>query len=261
MARTADGSTPLHTADSQATVEALLAAGADVMARTADGSTPLHAVFGSFFGADSVLVAEALLAAGADANARARNGDTPLHRVTRAPASVDYATDAIDALLTAGADPAIPNADGQTPLDLAQENEFLQGSDAYWRMNDARFNAPPRPESRRPTQSGPAPPRFAASTPQGRQTRACEIPGYPTPGDVQSLGLNWCGPAVDFQLRAFALQAAASWCAIAQGTSSSPDQIAQRHVEINTACDRLDALSNRLGGGGPSCRCPADYRP
>ena len=37
----------------------------------------------------------------------------------------------------------IANADGQTALDLAQENEWLQGSDVYWRMNDARFNALP----------------------------------------------------------------------------------------------------------------------
>ena len=36
------------------------------------------------------------------------------------------------------------NADGKTPWDLAEANEDLKGSDAYWRLNDARFNAPGR---------------------------------------------------------------------------------------------------------------------
>lgn len=61
------------------------------------------------------------------------------------------------------------------------------------------------------------------------------------------MGLNWCGPSVGFQRRAFALQAAGAWCAIAQGTSSSAEQVRARHQEINAACDALDALGAQGG--------------
>ena len=103
-------------------------------------------------------------------------------------------------------------------------------------------------------------PRRQATTlaPEDKQSRTCEIPGYPSPSNVENLGLSWCGSNVDFQRRAFALQAAGAWCAIAGGTSSSPDQIAARHGEIEAACDRLDAMQSP---GTPTCRCPSGYRP
>ena len=52
---------------------------------------------------------------------------------------------------------------------------------------------------------------------EGREQRgrACEIPGYPRPANLSNLGLNWCGSNVGFQRRAFGLQAAGAWCAIA----------------------------------------------
>ena len=56
----------------------------------------------------------------------------------------------------------------------------------------------------------------------------------------------------------FALQAAGAWCAIAEGTSSTPAQICARRQEINAVCDTLDALGAR---GGPPCQCQAGYRP
>ena len=149
------------------------------------------------------------------------------------------------------------NAAGQTPWDLAQHNNALKDSDGYWRLNDARFDAP-EPDARRSTTT-PADRQQAAPPPQPqRQGPGCEIPDYPTPANVQSLGLNWCGPSVDFQRRAFALQAAGAWCAIDGGSSSTTEQISARHQEINAACDTLDAMQS---SGIPPCQCPAGYRP
>ena len=66
---------------------------------------------------------------------RAASGDTPLHRA----ALFNKNPAVITALLDAGADPKARNADGMTPWDCAKDNEALKGSDAYWRLNDARF--------------------------------------------------------------------------------------------------------------------------
>ena len=126
-------------------------------------------------------------------------------------------------------------------------------------MNDAQFNTPHQ-ESRRPTAPDLADQQPAASASLSRQGPACEIPGYPAPDDVQNMGVSWCESNVDFQRRVFALQAAGAWCAIAEGTSSSPEQVSARHQEINAACDALDWLG-ALTGGGPACQCPAGYRP
>ena len=78
------------------------------------------------------------------------------------------------------------------------------------------------------------------SAPAGR---GCEIPGYPRPSNVRGLGLAWRSSGVSIQRRAFALQAAGAWCAIAGGTSSTPAQVRARHQEINAACDRLAAIA------------------
>ena len=89
----------------------------------------------------------------------------------------------------------------------------------------------------------------------------CQVPGYPNPpGGVANLGFSWCPASVTLQVRSFALQAAGAQCAIATGSSSTPEQIKARHREINAACDRLEALASRLGGGA-SCRCPPGLRP
>ena len=113
----------------------LVAAGADVSARDDDGTMPLHAAAASN---RSLAVIATLLGVGADISARAGNGWTPLHaaaRSNRNPAVVE-------ALLAAGADVSARDDDGRTPWDLAQENERFQGTDAYWRLNDARFDTP-----------------------------------------------------------------------------------------------------------------------
>ena len=43
------------------------------------------------------------------------------------------------ALLEAGADPNARDNDGKRPFVYAEDNEQLKGTDAYWKLNDARF--------------------------------------------------------------------------------------------------------------------------
>ena len=79
----------------------------------------------------------------------------------------------------------------------------------------------------------------------------CQVPGYPNPpGGVSNLGFSWCPASVGLQVRSFALQAAGAECAIATGSSSTPEQIKVRRREIRAACDRLTAL------GQGNCQCP-----
>ena len=80
----------------------------------------------------------------------------------------------------------------------------------------------------------------------------CQVPGYPNPpGGVSNLGFSWCPASVGLQVRSFALQAAGAECAIATGSSSTPEQIEARRREIRAACNRLAAL------GQGNCQCPA----
>ena len=253
-ARLRNGRTPLHLWRDKEEIEALVAGGANLEARDDWGETPLHAAAGRYLqNTESI---QALVAAGANLEARDEKGDTPLHHAARYDGTEFLAGRAIESLLDAGANPMARNAAGESPWDVAQANDMVRDTDGYWRLNDARFNAP-RQESRRPV---PQPNRRQAATPQrsARRGPACEIPGYPALSNLQNLGVSWCGPRVGFQRRAFALQAAGAWCAIDGGSSSTLDQINARHQEINAACDALDALAAQ---GGSSCRCPAGYRP
>ena len=88
----------------------------------------------------------------------------------------------------------------------------------------------------------------AGDTPGGGP---CQVPGYPDPpGGVANLGFSWCPASVSLQVRSFALQAAGAECAIATGSSSTPEQVEARRREIQAACDRLAAL------GQGNCQCP-----
>ena len=79
----------------------------------------------------------------------------------------------------------------------------------------------------------------------------CQVPGYPNPpGGVANLGFSWCPGSVSLQVRSFALQAAGAECAIATGSSSTPEQIEVRRREIRAACGRLSTL------GQGNCQCP-----
>lgn len=45
----------------------------------------------------------------------------------------------VKAATSAGADPGARDEEGKTPFDYAQDNEALRGTDAYWRLNEGRF--------------------------------------------------------------------------------------------------------------------------
>ena len=272
--RDESGRTPLHRATTQnenlAVIQALIDAGADPKVRDAAGKTPLHEE-ASWRINNNPAVIQALIAAGANLEARDEDGDTPLHwaakYVHRAfPDDLEdigdydpHAGDTIEALLDAGADPMARNAAGETPWDLAKGNKALKGSDAYWRLNEARFEAPGRGARGSPTKgqtptSDKSNVELAAAVPSSGP--GCMIAGYPSPpGGVANLGFSWCPASVTLQVRSFALQAAGAQCAIATGSSSTPEQINARRQEINAACDRLAAL------GAPNCQCPPGLRP
>ena len=69
-----------------------------------------------------------------DVNARNELGRTPLHI-----AAAFGTPENIAALLEAGADGTAEDDQGETPWDWAQDNESIQGTTAYWALNDARF--------------------------------------------------------------------------------------------------------------------------
>ena len=75
------------------------------------------------------------LQAGADPNARDEDGETPLHAAAENIANPSV----IAVLLDAGADPKVLDNDGKLPFDYAEDNEKIKGTNAYWKLNDARF--------------------------------------------------------------------------------------------------------------------------
>ena len=135
-ARDENGWTPLQKAvilnQNPAVIEALLDAGADLKARDKAGRTVLHFAAASN---ENPAVIAALLDAGANLEARDEDRRTPLHFA----ANSNENPAVIAALLDAGADPKALDKSGRTPWDRAKDREPLKDSDAYWRLNDARF--------------------------------------------------------------------------------------------------------------------------
>ena len=78
----------------------------------------------------------ALIDGGADPNARSERGRTPLHLA----AEHNENRGVVEVLLDGGADAALRDGEGRLPIDVIPENSALQGTDAYWRLNEGRFD-------------------------------------------------------------------------------------------------------------------------
>ena len=95
-------------------------------------ATPLHkaAVLTS-----NPAVIEALIAGGADPKACTERGFTPLHAAAKESDNPAI----LETLIAAGADMKARTRGGKTPFHYAKDNKALQGTDVYWRLNEARF--------------------------------------------------------------------------------------------------------------------------
>ena len=271
-ARDRAGFTSLHRAawhnQDPSVVERLLAAGADLESR--DGGdwsgcrmcTPLHRAAMSNKNPE---VVEALLAAGADQMSESKKGKTPLQvaskrnrrvlrsawaglsdrqkaayqaqvrsrKVSSGPSFLDVAVGVAGGAAIAAAGEGSEEA---VEAGTVFAESVISGGQPATRSGGA--SVPPTGQSSAAAVSGP-----------------CQVSGYPNPpGGVANLGFSWCPASVDLQVRAFALQAAGAQCAMATGSSSTPEQIEARRNEIRAACDRLAAL------GQGNCQCPPELR-
>ena len=66
------------------------------------------------------------------------------------------------------------------------------------------------------------------------------------------MGLTWCPASVDFQVRAFALQAAGIQCSLAAVPDPPPQVVSETRSQISEVCSRLTAL-----GRAWACRTAA----
>ena len=132
-ARSRTGQTPLFWASNPEVLRILLEAGADVNARDKRGLTALSQAAWRTYHPKVLAV---FLNAGADVNTRDEMGNTPLlwaATATSNPKIITY-------LLDAGGDGTAVNVNGDTAYELAKGNKALAGTDAFWALNDARFD-------------------------------------------------------------------------------------------------------------------------
>ena len=76
-----------------------------------------------------------LLKAGAVLEARTKNEETPLHSATANNENPAVVT----TLLDAGADPKARAKYGVTAWDMVQQNDKLEDTDVYWRLNALHY--------------------------------------------------------------------------------------------------------------------------
>ena len=235
-ARDDEGRTPLHLAakynENPKVLEALIRVGADLAALNEDGRTPLSLAKKHN---DNPAIRQALLAAGA---ARAEK-QIAAEKAQRKSQSGGGGWAALVAGVTGAAIGAAGGLDAGTATELgaAIGGSVLAGEAGGGSGTN--------------TASGES----SGNTGTAAAGGSCQVPGYPNPpGGVANLDFAWCPASVDLQVRAFALQAAGAQCAIAMGSSSTPEQIEARRREIREACDRLAAL------GQGNCQCPPDLQ-
>ena len=113
-----------------ADVRRCLEGGANIDAQQSNGVTALHNA--AFFG--RVEAVTALLDAGANIEARMAAGTTALHWAAK-----NGHVETVTTLLDAGADPKAKDVAGNFPFDLVEDDSPLKGTDAYWRLHDARY--------------------------------------------------------------------------------------------------------------------------
>ena len=271
--------TPLHIAtifsENPEVIKVLIAAGANLEALDDEEMTPLHWAAG--WGTPEII--KMLVAAGASLEARDKYGKTPLHWATGMGMTGPPPLENTKALLAAGANPNAQNRWGRRPKEevlaaaRGTRTKKSGGGGLGALIAGVAVGTALGAAGASEEEALAAGTVFAEQVRTGQQSTggfgpastaggatgggSCEIPGYPSPpAGVANLGLPWCSSSVDFQVRAFALQAAGAQCAIATGSSSTPEQIQARRREITAACGRLAALSAR---DGISCRCPAGY--
>ena len=265
MARAKNKRTPLHWAarsnENPAVIETLLKAGANPKARDKDKETPLHEA--AWFNGNPAVI-ETLLAAGADPNAQDTFKRTPLSLANEYNPSVRQALLAAGAgrvesqMAAAKAQRKAPSGGGggwaalvagvaggamaaASGLDAATATE-LGATIAGSVLADEAVGS---------SGTGAASGGTSGNTGATAGGGPCQVPGYPNPpGGVANLGFSWCPASVGLQVRSFALQAAGAECAMATGSSSTPEQIEARRREIRAACDRLASL------GQGNCQCP-----
>lgn len=134
-----DGRTPLAYAAMSASdprvIRMLLDAGSDIDVRYEEGYTVLMLAAGDNLNPEIVRM---FVNAGVDINAvKQPEGWTALMIAAQACKSQGI----IDALLDAGADATLRCADGKTAFDYVEGREWLKGTDAYWRLRNAKYQS------------------------------------------------------------------------------------------------------------------------
>lgn len=113
-------------------VELIIEAGAEVNERNARGHSALIL---AAMNNESNAVLELLLDAGAEVDAVDDQGRSALMWAARASSN----SAVVEALIEAGADGQRVCDDGMTARDYIEGNDTLEGTDAYWQLNDLRY--------------------------------------------------------------------------------------------------------------------------